>query len=126
MASGRLHLGATVLVATALVAAVLPVVAGAAEKRPVVGSLRVGEAVFWDGVQVKGYEPPPVMAPDPCDEGQCWSYDLRLEEPGYRLRVAIDVPMRDDEFDLALVDPQGDVAATAINSGRYNAEAVVI
>lgn len=126
MASRRLSFGATALVAGALVAALVHPVAGAAEKRPTVGSLRVGDAVFWNGVQVKGYEPPPVMAPDPCDEGQCWSYGLRLEEPGYRLRVAIDVPMRDDEFTFELLDPQGGRAATETNSGQYNTEAVVI
>lgn len=126
MAHPWLRSRAAALLTGALLAGLLPPVAGAAEKPRLVGSLSVGESVFWNGVRVKGYEPSPVMAPDPCDEGQCWSYSLRLAEPGYRLRVAIDVPMRDDEFDFALLDPKGDRAASGVNRGQYNAETSVV
>ena len=102
-----------------------PLAAGAAERPRLVGSLRLGEAVFWDGARVKGYEAPPVMAPDPCEQGQCWSYSLRLEEAGYRLRVGIDVPMRDDEFHYEVLDPSGRRLASDFNGNQYNTEAFV-
>lgn len=92
---------------------------------PLVGSLAVGDAAFWDGSYVEGYVALPVVGPEPCDAGQCWEYRLRLEEPGDRLRIAIDVPMRDDRFDFEVVNPSGKSEARTANVNQYNAEVFV-
>lgn len=86
------------------------------------GSLGIGEAAFWDGEYVAGYQPLPLLGPDPCDAEQCWEYRLRLEEAGDRLRVAIDVPMRDDRFDFEVLGPGGRGSARTSNLNQYNAE----
>lgn len=117
---------ALALLASAAVAASLaPVPAGAAPRAPLVGSLSVGHAAFWDGRYVEGYTHLPYLADDPCAEEQCWEYRLRLREAGHRLRVAIDVPMRDDEFRFEVLDPTGSRSGYTSNSNQYNAEVFV-
>jgi hypothetical protein len=57
--------------------------------------------------------------------GPCFTYPLHVPGPGERLRVAIDIPMRDDTFELELLDPSGQTAATATTDNAFDAEAFV-
>lgn len=116
--------GIALLIALSLVAAVVAAPPlGAAP--PLVGSLKVGDAAFWDGAYVEGYTPLPFQGSDPCAQDQCWEYRLRLDGPGDRLRVAIEVPMRDDRFDFEVIDPSGKQVARSANMNQYNAEVFV-
>lgn len=64
-------------------------------------SLGLGEEVFWKGPQVEA-------AQGSCGgSSECPEYRLRLEQPGARLRVAIDYPDDDDRFSFEIYDPDG-------------------
>lgn len=97
-----------------------------AERRPpLVGSLELGESVFWKGAYVEGTTHIPYVMQDPCAADQCWTYRLKLAERGDSLKVGIDVPMRDDRFTLEVQGPDGRRAGRASNDNQYNAEVVV-
>jgi hypothetical protein len=79
--------------------------------------------VFWDGTTVASGD-----VPDPSlcgTAGPCFTYHLHLPGPGARLRVAIDIPMRDDTFELDLLDPSGKQVASTQTSNAFDAEAFV-
>jgi hypothetical protein len=66
--------------------------------------------VFWDGTTVASGD-----VPDPSlcgTAGPCFNYRLHMPGRGARLRVAIDIPMRDDTFELDLLDPSGKQVAS--------------
>lgn len=77
-------------------------------------SLAVGEARFWKGGHVEDS-----ATADP------FIWPMALTGGGYRLRVGIDTPSRQDSFILELLDPSGAVAATETNSNQFNTEAFV-
>ena len=89
-----------------------------------VARLAVEGTAFWDG----GYVGDRVVTTNlpvdaACAVGACWTFPLELKGGGDRLRVGIDVPNRDDAFEVQLLDPEGAVAGTARNSNRFNTEA---
>lgn len=86
-------------------------------------SLGVGRAAFWPGPFVTRGD---VQDSSLCDmAGPCRTWDLKLARGGDRLRVAIDVPARDDPFGIELIDPSGEVAASGSNDNQFNAELFV-
>jgi len=80
--------------------------------------LDLGQPSFWDG--------PTFHQADGSCGGDCPSYDVVVPPDTARLRVAIDVPMRDDSFSFDVVDPSGAVAASMTNDNAFNAEALVL
>lgn len=97
----------------------------AAPKAKHVGTMRRGEAVFWNGGLAPGYASVPLIGPEPCEAEHCWEYALTLEERGDKLKVGIDVPMRDDRFDFEVLGPGGRSEGRMGNENQYNAEIVV-
>ncbi len=96
--------------------------AAAADARSV-GTLGVGEQVFWDGAYV---EKASVADAGGCDVvAPCFEYRLRIANGGYRLRVAVDTPSREDTFSFTIDDPKGVQAGGASNSNQFNEEAFV-
>ena len=115
----------TLLVVVALGGLALPAAARAASPQPVAWLGRDG-SVFWDGGYVENADVPSVAGSDQCGTGgPCFSYPLGVAEPGWRLRVAIDIPSRDDSFDVELFDPGGSQVASASASNQFDAEAFV-
>lgn len=107
--------------------ATAPAASADASEPQLVASLERGESAFWDGETVGGaFYGPPDQA---CDPERCWEYRVALGR-GARLRVAIDIPMRDDGFVLEVVDPRGDVVASGTNDydlvDTYNVEVFVV
>ena len=113
------------LVLVALGALALPAVARAAGPQPVAWLTRNG-SVFWNGGYVENANVPRLGGSDLCGTGgPCFTYLVGVAEPGWRLRVAIDIPARDDSFDVELFDPGGAEVTTASASNQFNAEAFV-
>jgi hypothetical protein len=79
--------------------------------------LDLGKPSFWDG--------PTIQRANGTCGGACPSWKLEVPAGSARLRVAIDVPMRDDSFQLRLLDPAGKAAASATNSNAFDAEVFV-
>lgn len=74
-------------------------------------SLRSGEAAFWDGPHIE------------LSAGDSWAYEIRVEEPGYRLRIGFDHPDVEDSFQISITDPSGTQAgAIGPGAGLYSAE----
>jgi Lysyl oxidase len=82
----------------------------------------LSEGLFWNGPTVASGN---VRDPSLCDTpaGPCFTYKLHVADPGARLRVAIDIPMRDDTFELDLLDPAGEQVASAATDNAFDAEA---
>src|SRR5438132_11250510 len=104
-------------------------VASATPGPRLVGVLQDGMGVFWRGGQVDGLTEratggAPASGAE-CPAGPCFAYEVKLAEAGARLRVAIDVPQRDDSFLLTVTDPSGALAAETINTNAFDAEAFV-
>lgn len=57
--------------------------------------------------------------------GPCYTWPLRVAAGGFRLRVALDTPMRSNSFELDVVDPAGNVT-TAMNNNSFDAEAFIV
>ena len=95
---------------------------------PVVGVLKTGQFVFWDGGQV-GSTADRVAGVGAsisasCPTAPCFAYDLKLSGHGARLRVGIDVPERRNMFKVAIVSPSG--ASTDFeNINAFDAEGFV-
>ncbi len=121
------------LMATAVLVATLTATTGGiahAAPEPVVGVIGAGQGIFWKGAKVGGTSDKigtiPSSAVAGCHEpGPCFSYKLRLAQPGARLRVAIDSPGRRDLYKLTVLDPDGNTAAETENLNAFNAEAFV-
>ena len=89
-----------------------------------VAALQEGTASFWDGGYVADRVVTRSLPTDAaCAVTTCWSYKLKVVRPGHRLRVGIDTPSRESSFTVEVLDPAGDVAASATNSNRFNIEA---
>ena len=69
-------------------------------------SIGGGETTFWDGPFVEA------ASNTGCGENNCWTYKLRVEEPGYRLRIGIDRPEIGDVFVAEIFAPNGNRAGT--------------
>jgi hypothetical protein len=91
----------------AATAAAAPAVA--ADQAP--RSLRIGESSFWDGTFVGSAS---VSDPSLCDvQGPCFSYPIEVPETGAKdLRVAIDETDESNGWELRLIDPSENVAAS--------------
>lgn len=99
------------LIAVFLVLVGIPFASPATAAPPLVGALKAGEFVFWQGSQSRA-------------SGDIFEYQLELRGSGARLRVAIDTPARADAFELAAVSPAG-TATSVQNTNKYNAEVFV-
>ena len=100
--------------------AVLGATAGFAvtsEAVPPTISLGVGQTAFWDGGYVASADTT-LPADEACQVEQCYQYPLHVVAGAWRLRVAIDVPDRSNEFELDLIDPTGVQQASATNPGQ--------
>jgi len=80
---------------------------GSQAATPLVGVLKNGDGLFWGGGRVGAAADRIQGATADCPTGRCYSYALKIAERGKRLRVAIDVPQRNDAFQLVLVSPSG-------------------
>jgi hypothetical protein len=81
-------------------------------------SLGAGEAVFWNGPHVESASPGPG-----CSDDFCWSYEIEVEEPAFRLRIGIDHAEVGDSYGFEVFDPNGDAAGTATTgTGLYSME----
>ena len=98
--------------ATLLVAIVCPfVVAWDARGSTRIATLKGDQFVFWDGAQTTNIT-------------NSFDWELQLDEPGARLRVAISTPGRVDTFRLSAVSPSGETTSVQ-NSNQYEAELFV-
>src|SRR5207245_10705326 len=93
--------------------------------RPAPRRLDAGEASVWGGPTVASGD---VQDPSLCGTaaGSCQTYTIRLNQPGARLRVALDTPMRSNTFQFDVIDPAGHTAASATNSNAFDAEAFAL
>ena len=84
------------VVGTCLVVGVLtPITAPAAGARAVTASLDIGSAAFWQGTWASsGDVPSPSLCGTPL--GDCWTYTVVTTHPAWRLRIALDHPVRSD------------------------------
>jgi hypothetical protein len=86
-------------------------------------TLAAGQAAFWNGPTIASGN---VRDASLCGTAApCPTYALKVTQPGARLRVALDTPMRDDTFHFDVIDPSGAVAGGATNSNQFDAEAFV-
>ena len=94
------------------------------------GDLGLDDWLFWSDGRVEGsgaYSLPsaPAALADPlCALGQpCFEFTLGVTEtiPGARLRIAYDTSMRDDNFELTVIDPSG-AETTRTNGNQYSLE----
>src|SRR4051812_29496393 len=106
--SGEVHMSSVrrrtlaVLLALAGLFAV-PITAHAAD--PPVARLGVGQSVFWSGRFVESGH---VEDDNLCGTaGPCIDYALDLARAGYRLRVAIDQPNRENTWTVTVYGPTG-------------------
>lgn len=75
-------------------------------------TVRAGEAVFWKG-------------PFTESGNESWSFRLRVQERGYRLRIGIDHPEVGDAFSVEVFDPSGSKAASfGTGTGLYSMESL--
>ncbi|MFL5843736.1 MAG: hypothetical protein ACJ762_03515 [Solirubrobacteraceae bacterium] len=82
--------------------------------------LAPGRFRFWNGATVASGN---VRDESLCDvAGPCFAWPLNVAAGGKRLRVAIDIPMRDDTFALTLIDPAGAVAGSASTDNAFDGE----
>ena len=117
---------ARVLFVAGLVAAGLVVTPSAtADAPPVVARLGVGGTAFWDGTFVESGH---VEDDGMCNTaaGPCFDYQLVLENAGYRLRVAIDQPVRSNTWTISVMDHAGHALTSASTSNAFSAEAFVL
>jgi hypothetical protein len=90
---------------------------GVASGAPVV-RLSPGEARFWNGPQIDQ-----ASASSGCDETSCFSYEIEVEEGGYRLRIGLDHPEVGDAFSFEVFDPSGSSRGTVnLGTGLYSGE----
>ena len=74
-------------------------------------SLSPGEAVFWDGPFIESAS------------GESWTYEVKVEGPAYRLRIGFDHPDVEDNFQIAISSPDGNVVGSlGPGAGLYSAE----
>ncbi|HEX5265807.1 MAG TPA: PPC domain-containing protein [Acidimicrobiales bacterium] len=80
-------------------------------------NLGLGQSAFWNGAYVaSAYTDLPGAAA--CQVEQCFDYPVKVAAGGWRLRVAIDIPDRTNEFELDLLDPSGTQQASVSNPGE--------
>lgn len=99
--------------ALALVVALVPITAAAGASAAAARhfTLALGDHAFWSG-----------ESSGDCGEN-CWSYEITVTEPGYRLRVGIDRPRLQDVWTAELFRPAGDRAGTfSPGTELYSAE----
>jgi hypothetical protein len=110
----RLRPRTLALLASFLMLAGGPTSAGA-DGDPREFTLASGDAVFWSG---------PGTATADCGSS-CWSYELHVAEPAFRLRVGIDRPLLGDVWNARLFDPSGsEVGSISPGTDLYSAELV--
>ena len=85
-------------------------------------ALKLGEAVFWTGPHVASGM---VSDSSTCSASTCPSWPLSVVTNAARLRVAIDNPNRENTWTIEVLDPKGAVAASAVTSNAFAAEALV-
>jgi hypothetical protein len=85
-------------------------------------ALKLGEAVFWTGPRIASGS---VSNSSACTSATCPSWPLTVAADAARLRVAIDNPNRENTWTVEVVDPSGAVAASAVTSNAFAAEALV-
>lgn len=113
------------------------------ESPPTVGVLRLStdpqdpdqSFVYWQGGEVGDdifYSLPLVGDPGiaTCDNSPCFRYRLEVASPGAaRLRIAIDVPTRNDNYYMEITAPEGTVYPEVVsqrrNSNAFNNEAFI-
>jgi hypothetical protein len=107
----RTHHFGIAVVLSLVAASMLVFVSPSQGATSVVGSLKPEQFVFWDGGQT-------------VNPGAAFSWDLKLQSPGERLRVAISTPARMDTFRLTAVSPSG-VSTSTQNTNQYETELFV-
>jgi hypothetical protein len=104
------------LICLVVMALVAP--ASGRDRKPVV-HLGAGDSHFWVGPYIEDLE----GGDNRCGSGEkCFRYRLAVTEHAARLRVALDYPMGDDQFDLRLRSPGGRVV-TSRSAGLFSQEA---
>ncbi|HEX9774539.1 MAG TPA: hypothetical protein VGB83_03040 [Actinomycetota bacterium] len=102
--------------------------AGTAGPAAVVGVLTPGASLFWNGGRVGGTVDRAAGAPETasaeCPDGPCFVYAVEVAKRAARLRIAIDVPNRNDHFRIRIVSPSGETTEF-MNFNKFNAEGFV-
>ncbi|MDQ3916525.1 MAG: hypothetical protein M3323_14540 [Actinomycetota bacterium] len=103
---------------------VLATVLGSASGAPAAGgaalSLSAGEAVFWKGPHVERG-----TAGGGCPDDSCWTYEIDVEEPAFRLRIGIDHAEVGDSYSFDVFDPSGAAKGTyGTGTGLYSMESL--
>lgn len=73
-------------------------------------SLGPGESVFWNGPLVE------------TGTGESWTYQVRVEESAYRLRIGFDHPDVEDNFQVRVTSPGGASESLGPGAGLYSTE----
>jgi hypothetical protein len=80
--------------------------------------LHAGETVFWTGPHIDR-----ATGGGGCAEGSCWTYEIEVAEPAYRLRIGIDHPEVGDAFSFDVFAPGGSGAGgMSLGTGLYSGE----
>jgi hypothetical protein len=87
-------------------------------------SLPPGGFRYWQGPTVSSGDVPVASA---CGfTGPCYQWPLRVGKRGWRLRVALDTPMRSNTFELDVVDPKTGHVTSVTNTNMFDAEAYIL
>ena len=78
--------------------------------------LRGGQAAFFEGPVIEQ------SSGNSCDAARCFTYEIEVLEPGYRLRVGLDKPEIGDVFSASIDGPGGDGASTSVSADLYSDE----
>ena len=111
MTGHRARLATGVFASGAVLAVTLALIAPAAGAQPPVGSLDEGQSLFWDGAYVTSAR---VDDPSLCGvQGSCFDYPLRVTSAHAKvLRVALRTADDSNGWQVVLIDPSGNQAAT--------------
>ncbi len=86
-----------------------------------VPELRVGRPLFWNGGTIDGGTARIFGVENPCQATSFdWRYAFRISDTADELRIAIDVPMRDDSWVFVVRGPNG--SREACNYNTYSEE----
>jgi hypothetical protein len=89
---------------------------------PAAGSAAIelspGEAAFWNGPHIDD-----ASAAQGCGDDSCWTYEIEVTGPAYRLRIGLDHAEVGDAFSFQVFGPDGGNEGTVnLGTGLYSGE----
>jgi hypothetical protein len=92
-----------------LLVVVLSILTFGVSAAPAPRVLRPGSSVFWTGPHME-------------EGSKTWRYRIQVTGSAYRLRIGVDHPEVDDDYDLRVATPDGVDTAVSSGGGLYSAE----